>query len=648
MSHLEKAQALLNDEFPSGWLNEIIGENTLEVTSITERLVEKLSVIEDKLFDHLNLSIIRGEYIKNISDTQRQVFSLKNKLEELQSIAQDSLSGSIDDLSNFFIDIYLDKYKSGFLDPLGFALEYYSYFLTQIKRALNFSDNEIAINYHEAIIQANGLGNANDQTVKNIKLLNANIDVAEADHFLSIDNGHLALLIEVKTKLLSSSEYRSAPYSVYIRDKANFLLNKLALRLRKETPKTRSLYLVKNGIEERITSTSLRDGTVFDQWIDQAGIHYEIADSWEQYTSESFEKSRKKKLEDCSISELHCRIKYYKDIYQNKQSSIEHMLTIGNEILRRKNLLSDSEDLDNYTLSVNHNYASNNYLSLVSNKESDKHEEEVYAVYEDVLQQQSTSGIKNFFPQTRILKYCLQKLEDLYKSRKALDIKKSRGLIDRCNSVYATYKENVEWTKEHYNYVFQLSFEECCLQLNDTNVGRIYVFSSFILPLPKDKYIEEFEYNKKQVDQVENSVKVLENVEPELSNLQDREVRALEILGIFTALISFVVASLPTFAIIKTAPQAALFTLALATSFSSFILLLLITLRRKTRTIISLIVLFLILAAAIITWILLVSQSENNVDKAVINMNASSPPIINIMDSTNQPRSNPLDTTLKP
>ena len=109
------------------------------------------------------------------------------------------------------------------------------------------------------------------------------------------------------------------------------------------------------------------------------------------------------------------------------------------------------------------------------------------------------------------------------------------------------------------------------------------------MPLPKQKYISDFENDKREVTLLESSIKAFENIKSELeevkkvkatvetisNDFKSKETRTVEILGIFAALISFGAASLPTFNSIETPLQAAMFMLALSTSLCAFIVVLL-------------------------------------------------------------------------
>lgn len=282
------------------------------------------------------------------------------------------------------------------------------------------------------------------------------------------------------------------------------------------------------------------------------------------------------------MQKLHRLIKYYKDVDSHQSTNIKFLKKIRIEIGRRWEEAKKSIDttpFDFHALAIALNYAINNEFSLTC-ENSSKSIEEVMGLYEEVIEIQTQTGIKNFFPQTKFLKFLLNKLRAIHDSNKALEsIAQSRVIINHCTKINDSYELNVLWSEKNYNYVFQLPFEECFINANDPNLVKIFISSTFLMPLPKDKYINEFQEYKAEIHQIESTAKVFENINSDISNIKDRELKMMEMLGIFTALISFVAPSLPTFRLFDTALEAALFMLALSTSFASFVLLLLVSAR---------------------------------------------------------------------
>lgn len=623
MSHLDKAVALIEEKFPSEWwVAYNLDKDATQETDLQGKIdtcIKDLNSYEEQIFDYLNIAILRGEYVEDAAH--------KEKLLKLKQLIQNIKPYVLEFPDQRVIDFLLDPPKKanadtlikGFIEPIKLAINFYLEFLRGVDIKLNISQKTyIQGSYNEEISRAieDKLWDENSQG--NLQLLQMNIAISSIDHSLSIEDNQLSALTTYKRRLTSAK-----PYSLLIRLKAEYLSNKLKIR-NKHVLKGKRIYNIINGEETEISLSQMLNKGIYDDWLTYADV-YTLDEELIKYVKDEFENLRGKKLSNCTVMQLHKMIKYYKDAditYPNSYSKIKE---IEKEFERRlKEAQSSGLKFDAYAYSICWNYAANNRFSIKCKaKDANVSKEKVEEDYNSVVSIQSSSGIKNFFPQVTYSKFLIGKLKEKYDQNKALEgVEECRSIIDKCHTVDATYKENVEWTNQNYNYVYQLPFKECCLNCDNKEVGRVFIFSSFLLPLPKDKVAEEYSDNQKEVYRYESSVKISENVKAEikdlgklkeeLKGLKDKEYRMLEVLGIFTAIISFVAASLPTFKVIDTPLEAALFMLALATSMSWFVFLLLVTFsnseRLKERR--KLIIVWLVVG--IIVWASLVTLSHFN------------------------------------
>lgn len=631
MGKLQEAIDLVKAKFPSEWWLVYGFDKSREEYSELPNKIEEFKIlideVEENIFDCLNLSIIRGEYLEE-TNHKDLIILLKGHIENLRPTfipIDDEVSGLL----------FEEEFISGFIEPLKLAINFYLEFFLEISRGLNLSLKEYIQAGHNTEIQSSLLeGRSNEDSEKNINLLALNIRIARCDHKLSLDNNQLNILTDIKLRLSSSSIAK--PYTPLLSMKAGFLINKLKIRLLHQN-KGKLIFSVVNGEERQVSVAEMLDQNVFDEWLEYANVHYQLKDGWEAQVSLNYESLKSKSLDKCSLYELHQKIKYYKDVHGSYPGNKDSINDIIKEIKSRENKCTSI--CDGYAYSIAINYATNNVFSLACGKKGVSIED-VEKEYNATLSSQSTTMIKNFFPQTKYLDFLLKQLQKLYDDRKVLnDINGCRQIIEKCRELYKPYEDNVNWTKRNYNYVFQLPFLECCISIQDTNTDRIFVFSSFLLPLVKEQYVKDFNDNRSQVAQLEASVRVFENVETELSavktfkeelkgvqnSIRDREIKTMEILGVFTAIISFVAAALPTFRVIDTPMEAALFMLALATSFAVFVLLLLTAFRGvdKLKKNGGLIISGFI--TAIILWGSLIYLSQNNYWKSLINEPKSTP-----------------------
>lgn len=576
MSHLTEAITYLESKFPSEWWENYsfhIESNTQiekenKIILFTNDLIE----IEIKVFEYLNFSVLEGEYITEI-----------NIKETLNKISAAVLPVTIVPPEDDIQEVVFVNGFANFQSTLKDAINIYIEFISNIQIGFDLS-NSHKKEYIFSYAETHNIGPEFFWISPNLKLFQINILTAECDHFLS--TSRLSLLISLSEKIETLKE-SDAVYRPLIKWKCDFLKSKILFRYRLDTKlenedEPKPAYIINNGKELPVAASTFNDA-VFDDWLSYLEVHYQLISGWEAFIREDFQLDLDIPLNECTIIQLHRRIKYYKDVNRKFPESIDNIRVIRNEFERR---LSDANAKNNefliYCYSVDLIYAINNEFSLICEEKNPECEFElVNTFYNKIVDLEDKIGVKNFFPQTKYLQYLLRLLE---KNNNLDSVKDNRKIIITCNSLFKKYEENLDWSKKHYRYVFQLPFKECFPASK-----KIFVYSSFLLPLTKNKIHEEFIKNKNLVEQKDASIKLLENIEDRMGTLyslnekiskfstdiKDKEFRAIEVIGVFTAIISFVAASLPTFKFVKTSLDAALYSLALSTSFSVFVLLLL-------------------------------------------------------------------------
>lgn len=442
--------------------------------------------------------------------------------------------------------------------------------------------------------------------------------------------------------------------------------------------KPKPVYIIHNGGDKLVSAQYFQDDLT-DYWLDYLNVHYEFDENWKDKIRKEFDELKNKPLTNCTLWELHRMVKYHKDVNTTFPNSILFIKKIRLEVASRlENAKNEGNIFNIYNLSIDLNYIINNEFSLICDeKNTNVTIDEVQSLYEEIKTLEVNTGIKNFFPQTKYVKFLLLSLKKTYKDKEALgSIQKCITLIDRCLELYKEYEENINWSKNNYPYVFQLPLTDCFNKISRTE--RLFVFSSFLLPLTKEKYIDELTNYKLEIAQLDASIRVLDNIDKHITglaetkkefdddvaamkldveeisrNAKDREFRAIEIIGIFTAIISFVAASLPTFKFINTPLDAAMYMLALATSFSVFVLLLLLAFRgvEKAKEYKKIIIGGFIIVLILWTVIILISEPFNKKDNSSKGANGNKNSISNIIvsptDINNQYVPIPANKSLK-
>lgn len=547
------------------------GKNSTE--SKIKQFQSDLIVLHSNVIDNINISILQGEYIQP---------NYISKIQGIRSIILEKAQ-PIDVPETLVQEALITSLSNDFNKSIEFALKRLNEFALFVQRRLIISDKILRFNISTE--EYNPFNEYSDTPVieraqKNIDILLLNIRIGFMDHAPSEDLHRT--LIRNSTRLKNHSDVIYVPYII---QKSDYLIGKWILRWQAENPDAPKSIMLMNSEEQPLSHEKLTPVN-FKPEIETISNHYQLSNGWVQNLSENYLKNKSVQIDNTNNRILHGRIKYFKDCSTN----IILLEKVRNSLYLLFTEVTDGNQnsaFDSYALAINLNYAINNELSvLCDNKNAALIEvEKKYRLAQSI---QSETGIKNFFPHYKFLNFLVTRIDKVIQDNKALDE------IEECNKIFKLseeaireYENSVKWTRRNYPYAFQLSFNECFYQLDNF---KLFIASSYILPLPKEKYIEEFETLRRSFYEKKPSIAVLTNIdyklkenESMLDEIRNREARTMEILGIFTAIISFVAASIQSFAIIKSPQQAFSFMLALSTSFASFVLLILMVFRGSTK-----------------------------------------------------------------
>lgn len=497
MLHLEESIKLLSDNFPNNWWENFnFHQEREKVPNLDDdinRFINLIRQTQSKLFNDINLSILKGEYVIQ-SKTLDSISEIELKL---NSIRPPNFIPPDADVSAL---IYTNEFITDFTYPLNLAFGFYKEFVSIVISKLSISNKEF-IRYYDASLRAIKENKCSSKAINDLNLLQVNIKIAECDHLLAVEGEMLDFLIESSIRL--DNELNIAPYSLDVKRKCDFLKNKLFLRKLHEKYRLHEesktpIYTIINGIEKPIATKEFQDGFI-DSWLDYLDNHYEINDNW-KYNFEYYYKGLASiDFSNCLVLDLCKLIKYNKDIIKTFPVNTESIKKIRNELKVRLSNANKEESLFNiYAYKVALNYSINNeFSSVCENPTTDI--QTAQKMYNEVLQVQNLTGIKNFFPQTKFLNFLLSKLKAKHYNNKGFDsLEESRKIINICKEIYKTYEENVSWSKLNYNYVFQLPFKECLIDLPNSDVKKLFISSSFVMPLPKQVYMRKFEEEKEE------------------------------------------------------------------------------------------------------------------------------------------------------
>jgi len=348
---------------------------------------------------------------------------------------------------------------------------------------------------------------------------------------------------------------------IKIKKKATFLLFKWCKRAKLSGI---SLYIDK-GVEsyERELNKYGDDWNSIIKYINNH--YYNDKDKNKKYFERELKKSfadiKDKNFEEFSCREIHLYIKYYKDIDKNLEK-LDDIILFLEEWKEEEKINNEEKNIR----TIIYNYALNNRFSLFT--KTCKSKEKLYEEYEKIEEKDN----KNYFPQYKLIDKSIELLKaELNEKNNTITIEQIEEIENYLNKIepaYKTYKTNIEWILEHIYFIYRVSFDECI-------IDNIFIYSSFLLPLDNRKSKEDykrinddFRVLKSQIDPLKRIVQFDEKIEK-------RDTKTIELMGLFTAIIAFVIGSIPTFQYMKNIYDVGIFFVVFATSLISFLLVLL-------------------------------------------------------------------------
>lgn len=554
--------------------------------------------IKEDIFDKLNASILSGEYFV------QEGFETDIK-QLLKAFGKIPWPGTADTLVQSALN---EKLKANFIECFKLGISFYLDLFNEIR--IRFQADGIS---YISISDFESRADLRDTTFDKhsndgLWFFLWNVKVARLDHFLTPEEDDLRELQEAEFACRKSDANK---FGVLLIEKAKFLIAKWVLR--KEELTGDIVNAVAGGKTINLNLDSLQS-KLLPYWRDYIESHYEL----DKRTANNKIKSRYEKInrsesiETQKLIDLHCQIKYYKDV----KSDYKSLNGIRKEIERRWKESQRTNSISiKYSLSIAYLYVINNEFSFLLNYQA-KEEKKIRELYGEIVSIQNKTGLKNFFPQHKYLEYLVNQLREIFNNRAALDaIKHSREIIKSCEEVFIEYKENIKWSEENYNYVFVLPFEDCFIPFDNELLDKVFVGSSFVLPLSKNKYKLEFEENRREFYTFKSSLEVFENLERDVKDNQNSQLRSMEIIGIFTAIVTFVATSIPSFQFIRSSYQAGVFMFALACSMGVFILMIIISSRGVHKLKEHWLIILLMFSGGLIGWYTLINWTSDPADK---------------------------------
>jgi hypothetical protein len=316
--------------------------------------------------------------------------------------------------------------------------------------------------------------------------------------------------------------------------------------------------------------------------------HEEQKNDWKYYITKRFNEIKNRKISNLTIREIHLAIKYYKDVLP----SIDILEEIYLEIENRLQIAKESNDnLDIHALKTCLAYAVNNRFSLYlyQTKIEEIDFSKIEGEYKVAFDYNIHNDIYNYFPEFRLIAYLVNEYEELLSKEREFNKNSLLLKIDLlCRRVNDSYEKHIERSKNKDSLIFQLPYNEClypCKSLFE-DFEYVFIYSSFLVPIPSSKYEEDYDRNRNKITTINATAIILNNITDKINTIQsvaqqlkDKEFKVLEMLGIFTALITFIFSSVKSYEFISTPLESFFFMLSLSTSMCFFVLLIIVVFR---------------------------------------------------------------------
>ncbi|MCT3949059.1 hypothetical protein HZQ32_11020 [Elizabethkingia anophelis] len=557
---LKQLQENLNSEFigKSDWFSFFFTDKDDPTTIQEEGIKAFMNDFLTKQSDCLAISILTGEYIYN-----------KNFISDIDDIIK-TLNPIYDNLI-FFESTILHNCTNNFVKILEKTLLGYKKLYNQIKIHTYNPNTEIVFidskeNNDESIKCFDFFGKEVSISFENVFFI---LGLSSYDHFFDESIDYFRSLINFENRLNVSQ--KASQYYIAITEKVFFLKYKWGIRQITTSKflnnKTNKSYIIDNDIISINESPSFQsERKELKKWKTYLEKHYQYV---ENFILESHIINELSEKDKPSMLEIHALIKHFKDgnpNYENLKNVVENFEKREKEFETERQIFFK-----------NLNYALNNQFSLLIEKK-DVTDEEVGNLKIKIDALQNKIGYDNFFVDFKYLKYSIKKLEKLILNREPLEIKQDiNALINNIRELIITCERKIEWSENHHNLLYQLPYEESLVHYGTEKIEKVYYASTFLLPLSVEQIQKEFFELKLEFNNKYNYLEILSTLDKEFSvikEMKEKDVKSIELISLFTAVISFIIGGVSGFKFIEDWKTALLFDIVFSTSLISFLIVL--------------------------------------------------------------------------
>ncbi len=532
-----------------------IGEN--EDSLVYKETYEKIKSLNDNaqnIISFLFDSVLIGEYL--YQDIDKQLEGIRNNLTYTEQL-ENKIPPNEDKYKTILPLINSLKDKT---NEIQGVIKHYLLFIEDVKTIVSNPEKDEIF-----ILLKNKYQSNNDSEV--LKLFTLNLFLCFSDILFTEKQDCYQEITSIK-ELLSESKFLSLNLNSQIEKmnkKASFLLFKWCKRA-----ELSGFSMLKEDKIKEYKDDVNNFGDKWKDWVTYIENHYykeEEKSLFVKKLKEAYLKIEDKEFKDFTCQDIHLYIKYHKDINKNT-SKLDKIISYLKDWKKK-----GTDDYEKNIRNIIYNYALNNRFSLFT--KTCKSREKLYEEYEEIEEKDN----KNYFIQYKLIDKSIEllkaKLNEKNNTITIEQIEEIENYLDKIEPDYKTYKTNIEWILEHIYFIYRVSFKECI-------IDDIFIYSSFLLPLGNRKSKEDYERINDDFRVLKSQIDPLKRIVQFDEKIEKRDTKTIELMGLFSAIIAFIMASIPTFKYMKDIYDVGIFFIVFATSLISFLLVLLLIIR-KTR-----------------------------------------------------------------
>ena len=561
-------------------MNQNIINNVLKTCNDIDKGIKSKDFTLDKVSDFIPLtnkiitslfdSILIGEFVSE--SINKQIQKIKDSLVFLAEIENKlSRNPNINNITKGEVKEFKEQ-----IQEIENILNYYFLFSQDIQIILQNPEKDEIFTPSKGKYQS-------DKDSDILKLFSLNLSLCFSDFLFTEKQDCYQEIVSIKdylTILLDNSSFPILTEEIEkMNKKATFLLFKWCKRA-----ELSGFSMLKEHKIKEYKDNINNFGDKWKDWVTYIENHHYKEDEKHLFVEkikESYIKIEDKELKNFTCQDIYSYIKYHKEI-DKKIDKLDEIISI---LDKRRFCTTDNYDKNIKT--IIYNYARNNRFSLFT--ETCDNREDLQKEYNKI----DNKDNRNYFLQYKFIDKSIELLNaELSEKNENITIDQIEEIekyLEDIEPEYKTYKTNIEWILEHIYFIYRVSFDECI-------IDDIFIYSSFLLPLDNRKSKDGFEKVSDKFRELKSQLPLfrkmaefngdVSKVKQELfqfdEKIEKHDTKTIELMGLFSAIIAFVMGSIPTFQYMKNIYDVGIFFVAFATSLISFLLVLLL-ITRKTR-----------------------------------------------------------------